>query len=156
MAGIHIELDGQSAISHALNQLMAQINDLEPAFADIGEYLLLSHRQRFDEQQSPDGEPWEPLSATSQALKPKNKQQILRLNDILRDHFSYQATNKELLFGSNQVYAAIHQFGGTTSPNSMIPNKTIPARPFLGLSNDDETEVLAILSDHLQNALSCV
>ncbi|MCC8998035.1 MAG: phage virion morphogenesis protein [Candidatus Contendobacter sp.] len=43
------------------------------------------------------------------------------------------------------MYGATHQFGN--------PNLNIPARPFLGLSQSDEQELLDILNDHLNRAL---
>ncbi|WP_368882237.1 phage virion morphogenesis protein [Shewanella algae] len=52
--------------------------------------------------------------------------------------YTWQTTNG-LELGSNIVYAAIQQFGGTTSPNNMISGKEIPAHEFLGLSDEDET-----------------
>ena len=65
----------------------------------------------------------------------------LRLNDILLQQLLYLADDN----GLELVYAAIQQFGGTTSPKSMIPGREIPSRPFLGLSQEDEGEVMAIL-----------
>ncbi|WP_432460805.1 phage virion morphogenesis protein [Agarivorans sp. QJM3NY_25] len=153
MAGIQIQLGDTQSIRQVLNQLLKQTEQLRPAFEDIGEHLQLSHRQHFDQQQSPQGEAWQALSPSTQALKPKLQDQILRLNDILRDHLSYQANDEQLLFGSNQVYAAMMQFGGTTSPNSMIPNVEIPARPFLGINQDDEQAIFEILNQHLSAAL---
>jgi len=54
--------------------------------------------------------------------------------------------------GTNKVYAAMHQFGGVTSPNSMIPGKLIPARPFFGLGDDAQEEILYIVGGYLGGA----
>lgn len=71
MAGsfISIEAIGQKQIGQALNRLLKQGSDLEPALRDIGEYLLESTQQRFIDQQAPNGEPWEPLSPKTLAKK---------------------------------------------------------------------------------------
>jgi phage virion morphogenesis protein len=61
----------------------------------------------------------------------------------------YQTTEDQMQLGSTMVYAAMHQFGGTTAPNSMIPNKAIPARPYLGISETDEAEIIATIGDYL-------
>lgn len=155
MAGAHIDLELEQfePVLARLNQLASRGNDLSPIFTEIGEYLQLSHRDHFDKQQSPDGQPWEQLSNTTKALKPKHSDVILRLNDILRDTLSYQVNSEGLEFGSNQVYAAMHQFGGKTSPKSMIPNRTIPARPFLGIGSEGKTVILEMLGDFLSEAL---
>lgn len=149
MAGAKIQIssEGAQAVSDVLTQLVNNLDDLAPALGNVGEHLMLTHRDHFDQQRSPDGDPWQPLSPEYAKRKKKNKDKILRLNDILRDTFAYNVGDESLEFGTNMEYAAIHQFGGESS---MIPRlAAIPARPFLGLSSDDEQEVIEILSDFL-------
>lgn len=45
-------------------------------------------------------------------------------------------------FWSNKIYAAIHQFGGTTDMPSGPAG--IPARQYFGVSTDDEQSMLGI------------
>ncbi|MGU3161019.1 phage virion morphogenesis protein [Vibrio cholerae] len=152
MAGVRYAVRiNDDEIHQRLNKLLEKGTDLTPAFATIGEDLLISHHQRFMDQESPDGVPWAPLSETTQALKTKNVDTILVFNDFLRSTLNYQASPKELLFGSPLEYSATHQFGRTTAPNSMIPNKEIPARPFLGIDDGDRDMILDNLSDFLMN-----
>lgn len=147
-ARIRVELDGLKEVRDSLSDLIARSNDLTPAMASIGELLLLSHDERFTSQTAPDGTPWLALSENTQAMKPRNSNLILTFNANLRK-LNYNASAKSLEFGSNEPYAAMHHFGGTTSPRSMIPNKEIPARPFLGVSKSDEEGILSALSDYL-------
>ncbi|EPR4994858.1 phage virion morphogenesis protein [Vibrio navarrensis] len=153
MAGVRYSVRVNDAeVQEALNQLIKRGADLTPAMANIGEELLISHDQRFRDQKSPDGVPWAPLSETTKALKTKNVDTILVLNHVLSGTLNYQASSDNLLFGSPLEYAATHQFGRTTSPNSMIPNKEIPARPFLGVDESDRDMILDTLSDYLMNS----
>ncbi|WP_243033004.1 phage virion morphogenesis protein [Vibrio cincinnatiensis] len=152
MAGVRYSVSiNDDEIQNRLNQLLKKGADLTPAFASIGEDLLISHDQRFRDQKSPDGVPWAPLSETTKALKTKNVDTILVLNDILRSTFNYQATPESLLFGSPLIYAATHHYGRITAPNSMIPNKEIPARQLLGVDASDRDMILDTLSDYLMN-----
>ncbi|MBO0217050.1 phage virion morphogenesis protein, partial [Vibrio sp. Vb2880] len=80
-----------------------------------------------------------------------NVDTILVLNGVLSGTLNYQASSDNLLFGSPLEYSATHQFGRTTTPNSMIPNKEIPARPFLGVDDGDREMILETLSDYLLN-----
>ncbi|KZY52001.1 virion morphogenesis protein, partial [Pseudoalteromonas shioyasakiensis] len=133
MAGAKIQIssEGAQAVSDVLTQLVNNLDDLAPALGNVGEHLMLTHRDHFDQQRSPDGDPWQPLSPEYAKRKKKNKDKILRLNDILRDTFAYNVGDESLEFGTNMEYAAIHQFGGESS---MVPRlAAIPARPFLGL-----------------------
>ncbi|MDR8523466.1 phage virion morphogenesis protein [Shewanella fidelis] len=150
MAGSRIEINtkGDRAISEVLQQLIEQSQDLTPALHDIGEYLLETHQQRFIDQQTPDGTPWEPLSPTTLARK-RRGDRILIEEGNLANNLHYQILDDGLEFGSNEVYAAMHQFGGTTSPQSMMPNQEIPAREFLGLADEDEQQLLQLLSAFL-------
>jgi phage gpG-like protein len=75
--------------------------------------LLRSTRNRFNEQATPDGTPWQELSPAYKKRKQKNKDKILTLNSYLRGvGLRYQLDGADVLMGSNRPYAAIHQFGG--------------------------------------------
>ena len=152
MAGsfVQVQVRGKTQISQALNKLIKNTSNVEPALAEIGEYLLESTQQRFVDMQAPDGSPWEPLSETT--LSRKNRtDRILTESGTLADTLNYQISNNELSLGSNMEYAAMHQFGGTTSPFSAFPNQEIPARPFLGIAPFERLEILDILNDHIEN-----
>lgn len=149
MAGARIDIstEGATAVSDVLTQLVKNLDNLSPALGNVGEHLMLTHRDHFDEQRTPDGDPWQPLSPDYAKRKNKNKDKILRLNDILRDTFAYKVGDESLEFGTNMEYAAIQHFGGSSN---MIPRlAAMPARPLLGLSQDDEKEVIAILASFL-------
>jgi len=151
MAGakIQISTQGAQAVSDVLTQLIKNANNLAPALGNVGEHLMLTHRDHFDEQRSPDGTPWQALSPDYAKSKKKNKDKILRLNDILRDTFAYNIGDESLEFGTNLIYAAIQHYGGASDmPPSLA---AIPARPLIGLSDDDEKEVIEILSEFLIN-----
>ena len=67
------------------------------------------------------------------------------LDEFLRDLLHYQADADSLQFGHEPMYGATHQFGD--------PRRNIPARPFLGISEEDEREITEILAEHLDRAL---
>jgi phage virion morphogenesis protein len=144
MAGSFIQIDitGQAKVAQALNKLLRQGQDVSPALIDIGEYLEETHKQRFVDQQAPNGEPWEPLSPKT--LKKKKRQdRVLTETGTLVDTLNYQLGVNQLQFGSNREYAATHQFGREADG--------IPARSFLGIAPFERNEILAILQEHLQN-----
>ncbi len=58
----------------------------------------------------------------------------------------YHATRDSLEFGTDRKYGATHQLGDQ--------ERGIPARPFLGIDDQDRDEILAILRRHLEEALS--
>ncbi len=148
MAGtkINIEAEGLDEIRQALERLQRAAGHLTPVFRDIGEDLLAAHDERFRRQESPEGDPWAPLSEKYRARKKRNKNKILVLDDLLGGTLRYQATAGSLVFGTDRVYGATHQFGRDKA--------NIAARPFLGLSSDDERRVLELIGEHLAEAFS--
>jgi phage virion morphogenesis protein len=144
MAGsfIQVNVTGTKQLTALLNKFIQQGQNLEPAFREIGEYLIESHQERFRLEVAPDGELWEPLNPNTIAKKGNDR--ILRDSGTLADTLAYQISGDQLEFGTNREYAATHQFGREADG--------IPARPFLGLSTglfNDGDEIIAILQSHL-------
>lgn len=151
MAGASIRIDiDDKAVRRALQSLLTVADNPRSAFLEIGEFLQIAHDERFSEQVSPEGVPWAPLSPDYLARKPKNQNLILILDEHLKGELHYQVTGSgpalALEFGTPLIYGATHQFGA--------PERNIPERPFLGLSEADERGVLDILNDHLNRALN--
>lgn len=153
---IKVEVSNDN-ITNALHALINQVGNIEPALEDIGEYLIVSTRDRFKSKQSPSGSKWKDNSALTQLHKGRNDPLIGESGGRggLLGSFSYNASSNKLEFGSNMVYAAAQQFGakqgqfGRSKRNTPLPWGDIPAREFLGLSEKDETKVLDIISEHL-------
>ena len=159
MTAVNIELD-INELSRVLDKAVARLSRPKLMFAEMGEELLAIHFARFTAQQAPDGTPWTPLKEWYRESKKKNADKILTLDGHLSGTLRYQASDTGVVFGSDRPYAAIHQFGGTiTAKNAKalnvqgrpVKSVTIPARPWLGLSIDDEQRLLDIARKHLKN-----
>lgn len=121
MAGARLDVELNSlAAQDAINQYVQVLGDPKPLFRDIGEYLDIAHRQRFEDQVSPDGVKWKELSPGYLKNKKRNKNKILVLDDNLNKTLRPQVYDDELLFGTNLPYAAIHQFGGERDVSARI------------------------------------
>lgn len=119
------------------------------AGADIGEYMLRSTRERADRQVSPDGVPWVELTpkyAKRKARKHPGRSMLRFNNFMLGAQLDYQVGPDFVDIGTNALYGAAHQFGRESAG--------IPARPWLGESDADSEELLAILRDHLDAAIA--
>lgn len=157
MAGARF--DGTAAIEH-LSGLVDAINDPSPLLAELGEYGLRSTRARFKTQTAPDGTAWAALQPWYQREKRRNKNRILTLNGYLRGQMTWQLVgDRTVEIGSNLPYAAVHQFGATIKPRAakvlmfrghVAKSVTIPARPYLGLSDEDRSEIVERTLEWLQ------
>lgn len=159
MSGITVEID-MVELAQLLNKAIKTLNEPKVLFEQMGEVLLDIHRTRFKLQKAPDGTLWKPLSDWYKDSKKYNQDKILTLRGHLRGTLRYQASDTGVVFGSDRPYAAIHQFGGTvTAKNAKalnvqgrpVKSVTIPARPWLGLSADDEQRLIEIARKHLKN-----
>jgi len=143
MAGasiINITWDDKE-VKARLKRLAKLAGDISPALAEIGEHLTRSHRQRFADGVDPEGNAWELLAESTLARKKKNADKILIEHGGLMDSLHYNADAHSLEFGTNLIYGATHQFGSEDGD--------IPARPFLGISEDDQREIVQIIDDHI-------
>ena len=160
-ATIRVEFDA-AAVTEALNRLTDRARDMTPLMRDIGEHLLNTTRKRFEDEHAPDGTPWEPLGETTLRRKQRNVDKVLTESGALRGHghgLVYRAGRDRVEVGSPLIYAGTHQFGatkgsfGAMANGAPIPWGDIPPRPFLGLSDDDEAEILALVNDYMAEAL---
>lgn len=87
--------------------------------------------------------PWEPRSRVTEKLHGPGRP--LEGEGILRNSFRILEISETLAVVGNE-FGEIHQLGGRTSPNSMIPNREIPARPFLALSEEAISNTLERIS----------
>lgn len=59
-------------------------------------------------------------------------------------------TNDTAIVGTNKPYAAIHQFGGKAGRGRKT---TIPARPFLKLTPEDESDIMEDIQAYFQRLI---
>ncbi len=144
-------------ISAGLAKLGAALANPLPVFQDFGEYLVKSTTDRFPTGRAPDGSVWAPKSPVTIAAQGGRRTNRLDTRPLfgpsgaLSSTINYEAFSDRVEWGSPMVYAAMQQFGGT---RSQFPNLwgDIPARPFLGISAEDETALLDICAEWLENA----
>lgn len=151
---------------------------MKPAFKSIGEHLVLSTENRFDTSTDPDGNKWEPLkqntyyqeyTAGNKGRKNKKKTHTKKGKTTagferyqaskkiligvgsaqLKDSIAPRATNTGLIVGTPKKYGAIHQLGGPAGRKGK--QFEMPARPFLGISKQDEADILDEIMLHLKS-----
>jgi len=147
LSAFSTRLDLGSA-QRALDKLVQKTMRLRPAFLEIRELLIESTERRFKDERGPDGQPWSALSAMTLKSRKKKASRfptgILKQSGQMAENINGEATETSLIIGSPEVQSAIQQFGGTAGFGGVIP-----ARPFLGLSDDDIRGITGILEDHL-------
>jgi len=146
---IKVEFDG-TRIMEALQKLENATGDLTPAFLEIKEVLIESTQQRFATKTAPDGSQWPGNSNVT--IERKGKNDPLVDGGYLNSEFGSDITGNTLTIFPEKEYAAMQQFGGTKAEFPHLWGD-IPARPFLGISPEDEEEILKIVNQHLEDAM---
>ena len=162
-ATFRIESKGGAEIEARLGDLAAAFGDLKPLMDQFGVYLESATIERFDAERAPDGAAW-PQSIRAR----EDGGKTLTDSGQLRSSVTSQAGADSVAVGTNKIYAGVHQFGATIAAKNAralafflpgglglvrVPEVTIPARPFLGLSGEDEAELLALAGDYARDAL---
>jgi phage virion morphogenesis protein len=157
MSGVSVSVTiSDASVRRAFDNLAVVMGNTRPVMAAIGTELVASTHMRFVKQTDPDGNAWQALDEDYAATKRNSR--ILTESGRLRDSINAQAGNDQVSVGTNVIYAAIHQFGGTIVPKNAshlffrigdrlvkTDSVTLPARPYLGISADDETAIAEIV-----------
>jgi phage gpG-like protein len=175
---IEIKIDSKVVVA-ALERLAKASADMTPVMLDISETMYSAVMRNFDEGGRPK---W--MGLDPKTIESRNKSRhsmangslgILQRSGTLRNSIVAEHDANSAVVGVGfgkgaEKYAAIHQFGGKTSPHVIRPkNKkalafggivrksvnhpgsVIPARPFLALTSEDEGKIVNTVSGYLRN-----
>lgn len=159
MDGVGISIRGHEQGLAVLGALAARTANPRGLWENVGVYLETSTQQRFMEGRGPAGSVW-PQSLRARLESGRTLIDSARLMQSITSN----ATDSGVEAGTNVIYAAIHQFGGTVraktakglrfrigkgkdAPWATKQSVTIPPRPFLGVDEGDEAAILDIARD---------
>lgn len=156
--GVRITTTDGRALA-AMAQLMMTAENKTRLFDEIGASLAESARMRFIDQAGPDGQPWQP-SVRAQL----QGGETLRDKGTLMNSITHVVLPDGVEYGTNVPYAGPLHFGAAIRAvnghflrfkipgGGWVSKKavTLPARPFLGLNDEDEQTVSGIITTFLQ------
>ena len=163
MSSINLKVEGDV---QRLMKRLGRIASVDKAGINnaIAEGLRTSTIERFQAEKSPDGKKWK------QSIRAREEGgKTLIKSAALRSSIRSEASAEGLVVGTNDIRAATHQFGDTRIIKAKrkkalrfrvsgrwVSKKevkvTIPARPFLGVSEEDEEEIKKLLSQALEES----
>lgn len=158
MSSISVRIDGD--VKELMEKLQSLSNvDKAGVMNAIAEGLRTSTVERFLATEEPSGKKWRP---SIRVIESGGK--TLTKSATLRNSIKAQADSKGAAVGTNLVYAATHQLGDEREIKAKkgrylrfsirgrwvsVPSVKvkIPARPFLGISDEDMKEIKGILEE---------
>ncbi len=159
-SGIKMSIDGDWDKFNDALQKAGNLN-FEKIHKQMGEYMLKEVRMRFKHGEGPDGAKW-PKSYRAKI----QGGQTLRDTKRLQNSITYRAKRRGVEIGTNVKYAAVHQEGDTIKAKRkkylrfkvgdrwyQKKEVTVPARPFLGINDENIEELKRILNEAIKEAL---
>lgn len=145
MSGIIIRAEiTDNGIRAKLTALTALGRNPADAMRDIATYGKATTRERFRMQIGPDGNRWKP-SLRVQLHGGKT----LTKDGHLGDTITSRSGSNFAEWGSNRIYAAIHQLGGNAGRG--LRSKIVP-REYLGVNDENDSDILDILQARIEGA----
>ncbi|MCF2910790.1 phage virion morphogenesis protein [Pseudoalteromonas sp. DL2-H2.2] len=148
MSTISVLTQGDAA--QVLAEIADKFNDLSDPMNEIAAIMEGATEDAFAEERSPvTGEAWPALSENYLKNNPKRVGgQMLQVSaGGLAASIAADSGKLWAEIGSNKPYAAIHNFGGL--PDMAPGPAAIPQREYLGVSQEDESDILAVLESFL-------
>lgn len=156
MSSVRVELTGDA---DRLLRRMYQLSNIDKKgmMNTLAESIRTSTVERFAEERSPEGKKWKPsIRARTEGGKTLTK------SARLKSSIHSEAGESGFAVGTNTIYAAIHQFGASRTIRASRKkylrfqirgrfvsvkevHVNIPARPFLGISEEDQQEIRDML-----------
>ncbi|QNG47416.1 phage virion morphogenesis protein [Sphingobium yanoikuyae] len=152
-------------VAQALGEVSRRLGDMTPIHQDIGEYVVGATKDRFKKGTAPDGTAWTPKKqATIDRYKDRGDgdrpDPLIGPSKRLSSEIAHYADAQGVEIGSSLEYSAVMQDGakqgafGKSPRGGPIPWGDIPARPWLGLSEEDEANIIDIADEHLEQAFN--
>lgn len=136
---IEIELNNAERIAGILQKLSQATKKRTPLMRRIAGAMEAGVLQNFEVGGRP---PW-------QGLKYRDGNPLVDTENLMNSITS-EYDNDQAMVGTNEPYAAIHQFGGKAGRNKKVD---IPARPFLLLTPEEEDDILEDIQDYFQKII---
>lgn len=150
-------------IAEALGEVSRRLSDMTPIHQSIGEYVVEITKDRFKKGIDPDGNAWTPKKqATIDRYKERGDgnrpDPLIGPSRRLSSEIAQYADAQGVETGSALEYSGVMQNGakqgafGRDKRNHPLPWGDIPARVWLGLSDEDEAAIIDIADEHLEQA----
>lgn len=138
---MHLEYKFETREIQQKFKKLAQVVDSRELTRKVANVLLQEAEAAFDNEKSPEGESWAKLN---QDYKKRRYDKgytgnILQVTGDLVKSLNIDYGDNFAVIGAGEPYGQYHQLG----------TSKMPARPFLGLSNDGIEEIKAILNREL-------
>ncbi|OPZ64962.1 MAG: Phage virion morphogenesis family protein [bacterium ADurb.Bin478] len=142
-AAFSMQMDGidrwQAMLRHLAQADLIQLSE------GIGALVENQTKERIaDSKAGPDGQKWDPWSGRYGRRRHRG-QSLLQSSNRLLNSITFVVHPDSVEIGTNVIYGATHQYGDA--------KRNIPARPYLGLSAENENEIADLCGEFIEGLL---
>jgi len=167
-AAVEFNLNEIDAVKKLLARASLGAGDRAQLLRAVGAEAEAQTKERFETKVSPDGNTWKELAEKTAAYYAENGMtggSLLVRGGYLRDSVTHNVEGGSwaVIVGATMEYAATHQFGATITPKTakalavpgygFLKKVTIPARPYLGVSESDARELADLAAGFLARSI---
>ncbi|WP_315729806.1 phage virion morphogenesis protein [Bradyrhizobium sp. SZCCHNRI2010] len=150
--GIQFDAADIARLSDRYARLLHAVDDLEPVMEQAAEYMQRSTINRIlRTKTAPDGERWAALSDVTAQLKGHDRQ-LFETGELSRNIEVSDVSKHGFELTADTEYAIWMQKGVDTvrgAFRSKRPRPQIPARPFMGFSEENVRRISKMIRDYL-------
>jgi phage virion morphogenesis protein len=157
---VEVDLKGLAKTEEGLADILGRLKNKRELMARIGQYMVRSTQMRINKTKlDPDGVPWAPLTQATEEIKARDgvhPQDILFHWGTLANSIyvkwttdsTTEVTANTTRYGASKNYAPYMQYGvGRTG--GRIKGKSIPARPFMGISEQNKKIIMKMVNSYV-------
>ena len=172
MSGVTSYLDASAALA-GMERAALALAQPTPLLRQIGLVLRQTTQDRFNAGTDPEGNPWHPLLPRLCGDQAGGRAILVGsgMSGGLQGSITFDTGPDYVAVGSNRIYAAVHQFGAVIRPVKAkalffalmgesgtvfgvhAKQVTIPARPYLGVSEADQVEIAELAGLYISRLL---
>lgn len=143
-----IQVQGDRPVLQVLAELRGNLEDMGPAWQEVGDELTARADRRFETKTDPSGTAWAPWRPATRRMRAKEgRGTLLEHTRMLRGSLDAEASQDHLVLGLGRSYGPYHELGTSRMVRRGILLADAGAEPRLG--DQDNQVVLEILMDHL-------
>lgn len=154
MSGLEFHMEFDTGHAELRLDRLASLDkgELLESLGQLGEQQ--TKRRISSEKESPDGKAWPEWSAHYAGSRHGGNSLLMGDGGLLDSIAAGAPSGDEIAWGSNVVYAAVHNFGHTFSDAWGKGIKAeVPQRQYLGLSDDNKREMEMVAHDFLREVM---
>jgi phage gpG-like protein len=149
---VRLIADDLAKLNKRIAKLLHDAVDLEPVMAEAAQYMRRSTVNRIlRTRASPEGERWQALSDVTIALKGHDRP-LFESGELVAGIYVQEVTPEGFVLAADSDHASYMQKGVAVVKGafkSKRPMPQIPARPFMGFSDENVRRISKMIRDHL-------